>query len=85
VNVDRMIMVARDVGALITGFGILAHQTLAVEPGKASEALLLVGTGLITGVGINRLRSLRTGDGQMPTQESWSQSVPPDSGSESVR
>ena len=57
---ERIIRIALDVGCILVGLGGIVHQTVLVQPGQASTALL--GTfvailGIPAGVGLLSLRS----------------------------
>jgi hypothetical protein len=75
-----------DFGCIVTGLGVIIHQTVVVPPGKASEALLVAAVsvlGIPAGVGLLSLRNGATGGTSGPSQSPPPDSPPPTSSSPS--
>jgi hypothetical protein len=56
---ERTKRLALDFGCIVTGLGVIIHQTVVVPPGQASEALLIAAVsilGIPAGVGLLSLR-----------------------------
>jgi len=75
---ERVKRLSLDFGCIVTGLGVIIHQTVVVPPGQASEALLVAAVsvlGIPAGVGLLSLRS----NGATGTTSAQSPSPGPDS------
>ncbi|MDG4758147.1 hypothetical protein [Micromonospora sp. WMMD710] len=80
---ERVKRLSLDFGCIVTGLGVIIHQTVVMPPGQASEALLVAAVsvlGIPAGVGLLSLRSSgATGTTLPPLPSPGSGSPPPSS------